>query len=483
MRGLILALSFVFVGLGGLLEPCSAQLHDRYGDFKEKSVGHRRIKHADIVPLVRDRGAHGIFRSKIVGRSVMGRDIYMNSCGTGQGKVLLFSQMHGDEPTATQALMDLMNFMEASGDGFDEMRRSILSNLTLDIVPMINPDGAELFRRQSATGIDMNQDGRKMALPESKTLYRLGDSIKPNFVFTLHDQNIHHTAASDTLPASIAFLAPAYEKKRIVNDVRQRAMQVIVVINSMLQKYIPGQVSTYNDTYSPRGFGDKLTGMGASTILIEAGGRHGDIEKQELRRLVFLSLVTGLEAIAKDSYQSCDIKQYKSIPINSRKGMLADLIIGNLNLSLNGYNYTTNVVVDRVEVDNPTHTTYYPKGHVSMIGDILALRGYYEIDATGLSAVAGKVSEQVYDSIAQLTAATVDSLMGQGVGYIRVRGEVSPFMAKDLPFGVVTPDFIATHPQDSSIEIDLGSDPLFFLKNSEGRYCYLISKGQSFRVK
>lgn len=459
-------------------------MYDRHGDFKEQSLSHRRIKHADIVPLVSHRQGGGVFGSRIVGRSVMGRNIYMASCGVGECKVLLFSQMHGDEPTATQALMDLMNFLEASGDGFDAVRQRILSNLTLDIVPMINPDGAELFRRQSATGIDMNQDGRRMALPESKTLFRLGDSIKPDFVFTLHDQNIHHTAASATLPSSIAFLAPAYEKTRIVNDVRQRAMQVIVAMNSVLQCYIPGQVSTYNDTYSPRGFGDKLTGMGASTILIEAGGRHGDIEKQELRRLVFLSLVTGLDAIAGCTYQSCDIKQYKRLPLNSRKGMLADLIVRNLNLSMNGYDYTANVVVDRVEVDNPTHTNYYPKGNVSMIGDILDQRGYYEIDATGLIAMAGGVSEQVFKGLEELTTTVVDSLLCCGVGYVRVSGEVSPFECKELPLRVVAPDYdYDSMAACSTLSIDLGCDPLFFLKTPQGQIRYLISQGQYFRVK
>lgn len=481
VKDLISMFCFLIMGFWLALEPCPAQgLYRNYNNFKEPTLTHRRIKHANIAHLMNQRQGSEIFSTSLVGRSVMGRDIYMASCGVGECKVLIFSQMHGDEPTATQSLMDLMNFMEAKDDGFDDFRGRILSKLRLDIVPMINPDGAELFRRQSATGIDMNQDGRKMALPESKTLYHLADSIKPRFAFTLHDQNIHHTASSDSLPASIAFLAPAYEKTRHINDVRERAMQVIVVMNRMLQTHITGQVSTYNDTYSPRGFGDKLTGMGISTMLIEAGGQHGDIEKQELRRLIFSALVTGLDAMARGNYQSCEIKEYKNLPINSRKGMLADLILRNLSLSLNGYHYTTNVVIDRIEIDNPSHTSYYPMGHVSQIGDILSLRGYYEIDASNMNIVSGAVSDSTYSSISSLTSNTIDSLMRQGVGYVRVEEPASPFDSPNLPLKIVSPDY--TTPAAYPI-VDLGCDPLFFLKNGRGQYQYLISKGQSFKIQ
>jgi len=47
-------------------------------------------------------------RVQEVGRSFQGRPIYLMTVGQGPRKILLWSQMHGDEPSATPALLDLM---------------------------------------------------------------------------------------------------------------------------------------------------------------------------------------------------------------------------------------------------------------------------------------------------------------------------------------------------------------------------------------
>jgi hypothetical protein len=43
--------------------------------------------------------------------------------GNGKKKVLLWTQMHGDEPTATMASFDMFNFLEGKNDGFDSFRK------------------------------------------------------------------------------------------------------------------------------------------------------------------------------------------------------------------------------------------------------------------------------------------------------------------------------------------------------------------------
>ena len=48
---------------------------------------------------------------KKVGQSVEGRSLNMLSFGTGETRLLLWSQMHGDEPTATAALLAIFNFL------------------------------------------------------------------------------------------------------------------------------------------------------------------------------------------------------------------------------------------------------------------------------------------------------------------------------------------------------------------------------------
>ena len=91
-------------------------LYHSYESFKEKSLKNRRFKHSDIVPLIEQLKNKNIFKLDKVGKSIEGRDIYLISRGTGKTKVFLWSQMHGDEPTATTALFDIFNHLHFSFD-------------------------------------------------------------------------------------------------------------------------------------------------------------------------------------------------------------------------------------------------------------------------------------------------------------------------------------------------------------------------------
>src|SRR6476469_2477862 len=68
-----------------------------------------------------------------VGASTEGRSINMISTGSGPFRVLLWSQMHGDEPTATAALFDVFDYFQRHRD--EPAVQRILSALTLYIVP------------------------------------------------------------------------------------------------------------------------------------------------------------------------------------------------------------------------------------------------------------------------------------------------------------------------------------------------------------
>src|SRR3954465_6491690 len=91
-----------------------------------------------------------------VGASLEGRSINMVTMGSGPFRVLLWSQMHGDEPTATAALFDVFEYFGKHRS--DPAVQRILASLTLYIVPMLNPDGADRFQRRNAQGIDINRD-------------------------------------------------------------------------------------------------------------------------------------------------------------------------------------------------------------------------------------------------------------------------------------------------------------------------------------
>src|SRR5262249_56925142 len=98
-----------------------------------------------------------------------------------------WSQMHGDEPTATAALFDVFDYFQRHQT--DRVVQRILTSLTLYIVPMLNPDGAERFQRRNAQGIDINRDALRLQTPARHTRKILRDRFKPRVGFNLHNQN------------------------------------------------------------------------------------------------------------------------------------------------------------------------------------------------------------------------------------------------------------------------------------------------------
>jgi hypothetical protein len=93
--------------------------HQRY---TEKTITRRRFKHAQMAPLIQQLKSP--LSWKVAGKSVEGRDIYQVQYGTGPVTVLLWSQMHGDESTATMALLDIFNFL-SKDDEFNPLRERL----------------------------------------------------------------------------------------------------------------------------------------------------------------------------------------------------------------------------------------------------------------------------------------------------------------------------------------------------------------------
>src|SRR5690606_20117834 len=131
-------------------------LESAYLKYKEPAITHRRFKHADIQPLIQKHS--DAFQITKLGESIEGRSISSLDWGDGKIKVMLWSQMHGNESTATMALVDLMKFLEASGDEYEGLRALLKSSLDLKFIPMMKPDGAEAFKRRNAIDIDLNRD-------------------------------------------------------------------------------------------------------------------------------------------------------------------------------------------------------------------------------------------------------------------------------------------------------------------------------------
>ena len=188
-------------------EDFTSKLYDSFEDYRETSLNKRRIKHRDIMPLIDSIASDTRFEIQKVGESIEGRDIKLISIGEGDINIFLWSQMHGDEPTATLATFDIFNFLVA--DAFQSEKDTILSKLKLHFIPMLNPDGAEVYKRRNALDIDLNRDALRLQAPESRILKRILDSLDADYGFNLHDQSRYYNAERTDKPATISYLATA----------------------------------------------------------------------------------------------------------------------------------------------------------------------------------------------------------------------------------------------------------------------------------
>lgn len=356
----------------------SKALFAQYDTFKETAITHRRFKHKDLVPLIQKLP----FEKQVAGKSFEDRDLYQIKLGNGPTKILLWSQMHGDEPTATMAMLDIFRFFQAKNDGFNDLRQSILANTTLYFVPMLNPDGAERYQRRTVTEIDMNRDALRFQTPEGALLKKLQDELKPEFSFNLHDKNTRYSAGRSGRQATVSFLATSYDFDRSWNPVRTKAMQVICGMIEALQNFIPGHLGRWNDEHEPRAFGDNIAKWGSSLILIESGGYKDDIEKQFIRKLNFVAILTGLQAIAEKSYTHYQLTTYEALPNNDR--YLYDLLVRNAEFDYQGKIVVKDIAIDLIEKNTRNATSFTIKSVIEDMGDLSTFWGIKEIDASGL---------------------------------------------------------------------------------------------------
>ncbi|MDY7394034.1 M14 metallopeptidase family protein [Aureibaculum sp. 2210JD6-5] len=286
---------------------------------KENNLFGRYIRFQDIEPIIKK--LPNIFSSEILGYSFKGIPIYGITVGNGKTKILLWSQMHGNESTGTKALFDIFKWLDEN----DSTVKQILRECTLVFIPILNPDGAEVYTRVNAQNIDLNRDAVDCTAPESKILKGVLKKINPKFCFNLHDQRTIFSVGDK--PATISFLAPSEEESRQVTEGRKITMSVISSMYAALEQIIPNQIGRYTDEFYPTATGDNFQKAGYNTILIEAGHYQDDYNREEVRKLNFVSLVAGIYFIATEKDYK-DYETYFNIPNNEKKYL--DVIYKNI---------------------------------------------------------------------------------------------------------------------------------------------------------
>lgn len=254
-----------------------------------------------------------------VGRSNANREIYQIEWGKGPLKIFLWSQMHGDEPTATSALIDMFTVLEKNRD--QEWTKRIAEKVTIRAVPMLNPDGAEVFIRRNLQGIDINRDALDLKTPEGRLLKQLRDSWQPEIGFNLHNQQALTAAGQTDKQAAISFLVVYGDEAKTPSDGHERNKRIVAAMIQALNQFIPGHIARYDDEWTPTAFGDNFSKWGTPVILIETGGLHGK-DEMYLVKMNFVAMMTALKVVADGTEKDFSPSNYEYLPSNSGRRLM-----------------------------------------------------------------------------------------------------------------------------------------------------------------
>jgi hypothetical protein len=348
-------------------------LEELFSQYKEQSIEGRYLTLEHIQPLLDKLNTNN--QVKLIGKSVLDKSIYSYEIGSGKTRIYLWSQMHGNESTTTKALFDFINVLNGGSD----FAKKLLETFTFYAIPILNPDGAALYTRENANKIDLNRDSQNLTQPESKVLREAFETIKPHYCFNLHDQRTIFGAGDTGKPATVSFLAPSYNEEREINENRLKAINLIAGLNDVLQKYIPGQVGRFDDSFNINCIGDTFQFLGVPTILFEAGHFPNDYEREITRKFLFFSLISSFKLLGENDLVDNRINDYLNISQN--KVVFYDFMYKNIKINYDGIEIITNFVAQYKEelIENKIHFNAY----IAEVGELENYFGHYEYDAQG----------------------------------------------------------------------------------------------------
>ena len=346
----------------------STKFLSQYLSLKATTLKSRVLSNSDIEPLLNLLSDK--FEVSVLGHSEAGLPIHGVKIGSGSKRILLWSQMHGNESTTTKALFDLFNFLEL--DDFN----AFLDTCTLFIIPILNPDGAMAYTRLNANGVDLNRDAINRSQKESSVLRSVFDEFKPHYCFNLHGQRSIFSAGKSNNSSVISFLSPSEDIERSLTITRKKSMSIIHSMNRVLQLYLPNQIGRYDDGFNANCVGDQFQTLGVPTVLFEAGHFPGDYSREETRKYIALSIFTAIANIA-DKVGEDTSSMYFDIPENDT--LFNDVIIRNALLNPSNPNDFCDIGIQHKEVLGPSGLAFKPT--IDCIGDLSKKYGHLEINA------------------------------------------------------------------------------------------------------
>lgn len=353
-------------------------IENSYDSFKEPRIKERAFSYELWLSLIDEWRQSPLLAVSEIGKTYEGKPIHQVVFGVGPIHICAWSQMHGDEATATMALADIFLFLSNKGDEFDELREILHHKITLFVIPRLNADGAKRWTRETALGIDMNRDAIKNNSSEAKILSGWAHQINPTFSFNLHDQHRLYSVGNTPHQTHIALLATTGDESGTWTGSRLRSGKLANRLTQIVEKIYPNKIAKWTDEYNPRAFGDYFQAQGFGLILVEAGGAGWDLEKQSLRKTTACLLLDAFYAIANEEWKSEDLSTYESLLTNERS--IFDIKLLNAPLRKNDISIRADIGLNISEEYIDGKITFM--WTLEEIGDLSIYSGLTEIDAS-----------------------------------------------------------------------------------------------------
>jgi hypothetical protein len=241
-------------------------------------------------------------------------------------------------------------------------------------------------------------------------------------------------------------------------------MKLIGDMVNILNEFIPGHIGKYKDDFEPRAFGDNFTKWGTSIVLIESGGWRGDREKQYLRKINYIAILSALNSIATSSFQKQDLSVYESIPNNEE--LMMDIILRNLKMNKDGNEYTVDIGINFEEINTNEAKNFYLEAEIEDIGDLSVFSGYDEFDFSNYSVFPGKTKPEPFNSIDELSEINLAQLFTDGYTNVRLNNNNFHDDYPKFPFNIILNN--ADTPSDK-IKVE-GSANFILRKSGETKF-------------
>jgi hypothetical protein len=324
------AIAVLTLGLGSLPTATADPPHNPGGPCLQPGQQVQLSSVADYADVVRaldriERTSHGRVSVASAGTSGEGRQLLYATVGDGPTTFWLQARIHGNELHSTEAALQILDHL-ASGD---PTARLIRDQLTVVVIPMYNPDGAEANIRQSTTPnrIDLNRDWENFAQPESVAFWRLWRDVAPELALDMHHMGEAPVVNGTNDLNQFQIGARSIDPSRMTAEQWLTNRQMAMVSVDALDHYGPANVAHYpliditNAALSRMLMGGTAPAgeqpvtptptRGAIFYEVRSVGQKSNGQLEQLFRIPAMAL---LAAAADGSLDSYDVSAYPSLP-------------------------------------------------------------------------------------------------------------------------------------------------------------------------